>query len=166
MASIPSGGQEERPQIVPRRNRPQENKKPKNGKEPRAVGIVQFSGSSKGTLIPVAILIDGKFYDASAYKADPIPMALESGTVYEAEQTGDPDGLFVVNGALHSQSAGSAHPWVGTGTYLPPGTEAPKDSRKAEDVPVGMGGSSDDEPPRLTRKGESKTAGTPDSKAP
>ncbi len=126
---------------------------------------MQFSGSSKGTLIPVAILIDGKFYDASAYKADPVPMALESGTVYEAEQTGDPDGLFVVNGALHSQSAGSAHPWVGTGTYLPPGTEAPKDSRKAEDVPVGMGGSSDDEPPRLTRKGESKTAGTSDSKA-
>jgi hypothetical protein len=165
MAAIPSGGQEERPQIVPRRNRPQENKKPKNGKEPRAVGIVQFSGSSKGTLIPVAILIDGKFYDASAYKADPIPMALESGTVYEAEQTGDPDGLFVVNGALHSQSAGSAHPWVGTGTYLPPGTEAPKDSRKAEDVPVGMEGSSDDEPPRLTRKGESKTTGTSDSKS-
>ena len=166
MAAIPSGGQEERPQIVPQRNRPQENKKPKNGKEPRAVGIVQFSGSSKGTLIPVAILIDGKFYDASAYKADPVPMALESGTVYEAEQTGDPDGLFVVNGALHSQSAGSAHPWVGTGTYLPPGTSAPKDSRKAEDVPVGMGGNSDDEPPRLTRKGGSKTAGTPDSKAP
>jgi hypothetical protein len=165
-AATPSAGQEERPQIVPQRNRPQENKKPKNGKEPRAVGIVQFSGSSKGTLIPVAILIDGKFYDASAYKADPVPMALESGTVYEAEQTGDPDGLFVVNGALHSQSAGSAHPWVGTGTYLPPGTSAPKDSRKAEDVPVGMGGSSDDEPPRLTRKGESKTAGTPDSKAP
>ena len=78
MAAIPSGGQEERPQIVPQRNRPQENKKPKNGKEPRAVGIVQFSGSSKGTLIPVAILIDGKFYDASAYKADPVPMALES----------------------------------------------------------------------------------------
>ena len=97
---------EERPQIVPRRSRPQENKKPKNGKEPRAVGIVQFSGGSKGTLIPVAILIDGKFYDASAYKADPVPMALEPGTVYEAETTGDPDGLFVVNGALHSQSRG------------------------------------------------------------
>ena len=164
-AATPSAGQEERPQIVPQRNRPQENRKPKNGKEPRAVAVVQFSGSSKGTLIPVAILIDGKFYDASAYKADPVPMALESGTVYEAEQTGDPDGLFVVNGALHSQSAGSAHPWVGTGTYLPPGTSAPKDSRKAEDVPVGMGGSSDDEPPRLTRKGEPKTAGTSDSKA-
>jgi hypothetical protein len=129
------------------------------------VGVVQFNGSNKGTLIPVAILIDGKFYDASAYKADPIPMALESGTVYEAEQTGNPDGLFVVNGALHSQSAGSAHPWMGTGTYLPPGTETPKDSRKAEDVPVGMGGSSDDGPPRLTRKGESKTAGPSDSKS-
>ena len=159
----PRGGQEERPQIVPQRNRPQENKKPKNGKEPRAVGIVQLSGSSKGTLIPVAILIDGKFYDASAYKADPVPMALESGTVYEAERTGESQGLFTVIGALHSKNTGSANPWVGTGSYLPNGTEAPKNTRKAEDVPVGME-NSDDEPPRLTRKGESKTAGTPDSK--
>jgi len=30
-----------------------------------------------------------KFHDASVYKADPVPMALESGTVYEAEQAGE-----------------------------------------------------------------------------
>jgi hypothetical protein len=155
-----SQGQEDRPLIVPQKNLPRENKKPKNGKEPRAVGIVQFSNGNKGTLIPVAILINGKFYDASAYKADPVPMALESGTVYEAELAGDPDGLFTVNGALHSQSPGSTHAWVGTGIYLPPGTAAPKDTRKAEDVPVGLGGSSgEDEPPRLTR-GSSKPAGS------
>ena len=155
-AVAPCMGQEERPQIAPQRNRPQENKKPKKGKEPRAVGILQLSGG-KGTLIPIAILIDGRFYDASAYKADPIPMALESGTVYEAERAGDTQGLFTVNGALHSKTVGSANPWVGTGTYLPQGAEAPKATRKAEDVPVGLDNSGD-EPPKLTRKGSSKPA--------
>ena len=155
--------QEDRPQIVPQRNRPQENKKPKKGKEPRAVGILELNSSGKGTLVPVAILIDGRFYDATVYKADPVPMALESGTVYEAEEAGDSRGLFTINGALHSKSTGSAKPWVGTGTYLPKGTEAPKTTRKAEDVPVGLDDSGGDEPPRLTRKDASKPAAGSDS---
>jgi hypothetical protein len=152
-----SAGQEGRPEIAPHRlpqaNLPQANKKPK-GKDPRAVGILQLNGS-KGTLVPVAILIDGRFYDASAYKADPIPMALESGTVYEVEREGDSQGFFTVNGALHSTTAGSANPWVGSGTYLPPGAEAARSTRKAENVPVGLNDNGD-EPPRLTRK-ESST---------
>ncbi len=143
-------------------NKPPETKKAKKGKSPRAVGILQLSSSGKGTLIPVAILIDGKFYDASVYKADPIPMALESGTVYEAEQGGDPQGLFTINGALHSKSPGSVNPWLGSGTYLPEGTDAPKTTRKAEDVPVGLDNSGDG-PPRLTRKDASKAAATPDA---
>jgi hypothetical protein len=140
--------------------KPAEIKKPKKVKGPRAVGLVELSGSGKATLIPVAILVDGKFYDASAYKADPIPMALESGTVYEAEQSGDSQGLFTVNGALHSKSPASAQPWIGSGTYLPQGAETPKATRKAEDVPVGLNDSGD-EPPRLKRS--SKTGGTPDA---
>ena len=144
-------------------NKPQESKKLKKGKEPRAVGLLEFNSGGKETLVPIAILIDGKFYDASAYKADPTPMALESGTVYEAEQAGDPQGLFTVNGALHSKSAGSAHPWVGSGSYLPQGMEAPKNTRKAEDVPVGLDISGGDEPPRLTRKGAAKPTATPDA---
>jgi hypothetical protein len=145
---------------VPQKNKPEENKKPKNGKEPRAVGVLQLSSGGKGTLVPVAILIDGRFYDASAYKADPVPMALESGTVYEAERSGDSQGLFTVNGALHSKNSAGAHPWLGTGTYLAQGAEAPKTTHKAEDVPVGLD-SSGDAPPRLTRKDGSKPAGSP-----
>ena len=160
--AVRSQGQAERPQILPQKNKPQENKKPKNGKEPRAVGVLQLSSGGKATLVPVAILIDGRFYDASAYKADPIPMALESGTVYEAEQSGDAQGLFTVNAALHSKNSAGEHPWVGTGTYLPQGAEALKTTRKAEDVPVGLD-SSGDAPPRLTRKDGSKPAGSPDS---
>jgi hypothetical protein len=139
-----------------------EVKKPKKVKGPRAVGLVQLSGSGKATLIPVAILVDGRFFDASAYKADPVPMALESGTVYEAEQAGDSQGLFTVNGALHSKSPANQQPWIGSGTYLPQGAEAPKATRKAEDVPVGLNDNGD-EPPRLTRKETSKPAGAPDA---
>jgi hypothetical protein len=157
VAAVGGAGQEERPQIIPQKNRPQENKKPKKGKEPRAVGVVQLSGS-KGTLIPVAILIDGRFYDAGAYKADPVPMAIDVGTVYEVEQAGDSQGLFTVNGALHSQTVANGPPWKGTGTFLPQGADAPKDRRKAEDVPVGLDKSGGDEPPRLTRKDSSKAS--------
>src|SRR5438270_8723974 len=53
-------------------------------KGPRATALVVLPAKGKARLIPVAIMVDGHFYDASAYKADPVPMALEPGTVYEA----------------------------------------------------------------------------------
>jgi hypothetical protein len=164
---VAQGGRPElkRPEEVPQERPPEKKKK---GKDPRAIGVLQLNGN-KGTLVPVAILIDGRFYDASAYKADPVPMALESGTVYEAERAGDSQGLFTVIGALHSKSPGSSNPWVGTGSFLPNGTEGPKSKRKAEDVPVGLDSSDSDAPPRLTRQGPSKAAAsspTPASPAP
>ena len=158
-------GQDEQPLIIPRRTIPLGTQKPR-GPEPRAVAVVQLNGG-KGTLIPVAILINGRFFDASAYKADPVPMALETGTVYELERAGDSQGLFTVNGALHSTTPGNAHPWVGTGSFLAPGKEAPKDTRKAEDVPIGLKDTGD-EPPRLTRQESSKSgaSGSGGSSAP
>jgi hypothetical protein len=156
---------------MPQLKRPQDDtaekpaEKPKKKvKGPRAIGLVRLSSGGTGTLIPIAILVDGKFYDASVYKADPVPMALESGTVYEVEQSGSSQGLFTISGALHSKTAGSPHPWTGSGAYLPNGTEAKKSTRKAEDVPVGLDKSSGDEPPRLTRGNASKPV-APDSKA-
>jgi hypothetical protein len=163
--AVPSAAAQGKPQLkrpldIPEEKLPEEKKPKKKVKGPRAVGLLQLTSSGKGTLIPVAILIDGKFYDASVYKADPIPMALESGTVYEAEQAGDSLGLFTISGALHSKTAGSSYPWLGAGSYLPQGTEAPKSTRKAEDVPVGLGTSSagGDERPRLTRGSADKPA--------
>ncbi len=160
-----SEAQEDRPQINPQRNRPQDNKKPKKGKEPRAIGVLQFNKAGKATLTPVAILIDGKFYDADEYKADPVPMALERGTVYEAVKEGDSQGLFTVNAALHGTSAGTSHSWIGSGTFAPQGSETPKTSHKAENVPVGID-SSGDEPPRLVRKGGSSSSNPDSSSAP
>ncbi len=151
--------QDERPQITPG-----ERKGPrKKDAGPRAVGVLQLAANSKSTLVPIAILIGGKFWDATAYKADPIPMALETGTVYEAERAGSSMGLFTVSSALHSKAANVPSPWIGTGQWLPAGSETAKTALKAETAPVGIDTS--DHPPRLTRDPQ-KVAPPPASSAP
>ena len=62
----------------------------------------------QGVSGPGRDFMNGKFWDASAYKADPVPMALEPGNVYEVEQTGSSLGLFTVNSALHSNAQNTA----------------------------------------------------------
>src|SRR5436309_9349018 len=80
----------------------QYSKKRQVSKGPRAVGVLELAGNGKAHLVPVTVMIDGKFYDAGAYKADPVPMALQSGTVYEALKSGVSQGLFTVAGADHA----------------------------------------------------------------
>ena len=108
--------------------------------------------SGKARLIPIAILIDGKFYDASAYKADPVPFALDSEVVYEASETGVSKGLFTVSGALHSQNN-----WIGEGTWQVAGS-APKKKVVKEEKP-----NLDDDsgPPVLRKKGASNSSTPP-----
>jgi hypothetical protein len=140
-----AAAQEERPQITPG-----ERKVPrKKDAGPRAVGLLQMGANGKVSLVPIAILIGGKFWDASAYKADPVPMALEPGTVYEAERAGSSLGLFTINSALQSRTVNTQIPWIATGKWVPGGSETAKTELKAETAPVGIDKS--DEPPRLTR---------------
>jgi hypothetical protein len=136
--------QEERPQIMPSERRAPQKK----DSGPRAVAVLRMAANGKTSLVPIAILINNKFWDASAYKADPVPMALDSGTVYEGEQTGSSLGLFTVSNALHSNAASTQAPWIGTGSWHPNGTEEPKKSQKTDNVPVGM--NTEEQPPRLS----------------
>jgi len=144
--------QEDRPQIMPGERKPSGKKKDVG---PRALALLRLTADGKASLVPITILINGKFWDASAYKAAPIPMALESGTVYEAEQAGSSMGLFTVGAALHSNAASAPTPWIGTGSWLPAGAEAANQPHKAESVPLGIGNG--DEPPRLTRNPSKET---------
>ena len=140
-----AGAQEERPQITPGERKVARKKEA----GPRALAVLQMAANGKATLLPVVILVDGKYFDATAYKADPVPMALETGTVYEAEHTGSSVGLFTVSSALHSNAVNVASPWLGTGNWLPGGRDDTKKELKADVVPVGIDNS--DAPPRLTR---------------
>src|ERR1700682_3263379 len=69
-------------------------------KGPRALGLLELAANGKAHLLPVTIMTDGKFYDAGAYKANPVPMALDPETVYEGLKSGVSQGLFTVSGAL------------------------------------------------------------------
>ena len=91
-------------------------------KGPRAVALLELAANGKGHIVPVVIMDEGKFYDASAYKAAPVPMALDSGTVYEAEKTGVSLGLFSVSGALHTND----NRWIGAGTWEAAGSTPKK----------------------------------------
>jgi len=96
---------------------------------PRALGVLQLAANGKAHLIAVTIMVDGKFYDAGAYKADPVPMALQPGTVYEALKTGVSQGLFVVSGAFYDNKNG----WLADGKWRSNSQiEADKAKTKAE----------------------------------
>ena len=150
-----SAAQESTPEIVPLKK----EHRTKKDLGPRALGLLRMTPSGKATLIPVMIEINGKFYDASAYKADPVPMALESGIVYEGEKTGTALGLFTINSALHSLAANADVPWLATGAWLAAGSEAPKSGMKAEVVPKGI--ETTDAPPRLTKSETSSNSAPP-----
>jgi hypothetical protein len=124
--------------------------RPKADKGPRALALLELAPNGKGHLVPIVIMIDGEFYDASAYKAAPVPMALDTGTVYEAERTGTSLGLFTVNGALQ----GTSKTWLGAGTWLPAGSAPRKTAQKAESKPRGIDMDEENKPPVLHRRSE------------
>ena len=111
--------------------------------------------NSKARLIPITILINGQYFDASAYKAAPVPMALWSDTVYEAMRTGVSQGLFTVTGALQQKGAKDATEWLGEGTWQT--TEALKAKAAKKLQPTEPRGMNEDEgPPVLRRSGAEK----------
>jgi len=137
-------------------------RKAKRDKGPRALGLLELSADGKARLIPIAIMIDGKFYDAGAYKASPVPLALWGETVYEAERTGVSQGLFTVGDAI---KAGDS--WFGDGKWQPAGSAAKKHTEKKPKLDDDDAG-----PPRLRRPDSDKPnastppAAPPEAKAP
>ena len=128
-------------------------------KGPRALGLVELAPNGKAHLIPITILSEGKFYDAGAYKAAPVPMALEPRTVYEAFRSGVSQGLFTVTDVRQLKTA-----WVADGTWLPAGAAPPKTGHSAEAKPI-MGDS--EAPPKLRRGAEKPVpASSPDETKP
>jgi hypothetical protein len=128
---------------------------------PRALGLLELATNGKAHLVPVTIMIGRKFYDAGAYKADPVPMALQPQTVYEALKSGVSQGLFTVRGAGHSQQG-----WFGNGTWRSTADiEAEKARAKADAAKKAKQGPPPEQqvggPPKLTRGGEASKASPP-----
>jgi len=120
-------------------------------KGPRALGLIELAANGKAHLIPITIMYDGRFYDAGAYKAAPVPMALESGTVYEAVKSGVSQGLFTVAGAAHAGPN-----WVGEGTWKSAEQLAAAAAKK-EALQTKPAEPESDRPPVLRRSGSEKS---------
>jgi hypothetical protein len=140
-------------------------KKRQVSKGPRAVGVLQLAANGKAHLVPVTIMIDGKFYDAGAYKADPVPMALQPETVYEAMKSGVSQGLFTVSGAMAPDTG-----WIADGRWRSTAdikADAERNraeaAKKAYKAPEEVSG-----PPKLRRAPSSgdQTSSTPASSTP
>ncbi len=111
---------------------------------PRAIAVIEWDAKGVPRLVPISIMIEGKWYDASLYKADPVPMALEPDTVYEATRNGDAVGLFTITGVQQFQGA-----WYAAGRWQE-GIEPPKKETKSEPKPEAK---EEDDRPRLHRPG-------------
>jgi hypothetical protein len=131
-------------------------------KGPRAVALLQLAANGKAHLVPITIMINGRFYDAGAYKADPIPMALQPETVYEVEKTGVSQGIFTVAGAFHIKNQG----WAADGKWRTNAAiEAEKTRAKADRERRDQKAPADQElggPPRLKRGQEAPPQGPAD----
>jgi hypothetical protein len=101
-------------------------------------------------------MVDGKYYDAGAYKAAPVPMALWSETVYEGVLTGVSQGLFTVTGALQRKDANEGVEWMAEGTWQSASSLKAKAAIKKPRVSVPRGMNDDDGPPVLRRAGSEK----------
>jgi hypothetical protein len=143
-------------------------RRPPADKGPRALGLLELAANGKAHLVAVTIMLDGRFYDAGAYKADPVPMALHSETVYEAVKSGVSQGLFIVSGAMHDHDKGA---WIADGKWRSTAeieaekarakAEAEKRAPKAPPPEQQIGG-----PPKLKRSPDTQSSSPAATNAP
>jgi hypothetical protein len=124
-------------------------KKSKRG--PRALAVVEFLPGGSARLVPIALWIDDRFYDASLYGSNPEPMAIQPETVYEVTDYGEPTGLFTV--LTPKEVNGS---WLADGRWKPQYAFDQKLAEQAAKQPKQKPVSNpDDDRPTLRRSGSS-----------
>src|SRR5690349_13036010 len=123
----------------------------KKNSGPRALAVVTWNGDSAipepGTsvLTPVAILVEGRFYDAELYQAQPEPLAVDAGVIYDVFKNGDPIGTFNIGGSRQDKGV-----WYGLGRFdakKEKSAQAAKSTSPAPSAPA----EGDDDRPKLRR---------------
>jgi len=124
-----------------------QSKKPAKG--PRAIAVLESTPQGL-RLVPISMVIEGKFYDASLYRANPVPFALDAGNVYIVQRAGEAIGDFTVTSP--AQIAGGA--WIGEGKWMSnEDRKKQEESRARESIPA-KPAEEKDEPPVLRRGGK------------
>ena len=118
----------------------------------RATGLLELttdaSGNATSRIIPITILDNGRFYDASIYQSRPRPMALENGVVYEAQKSGVAVGYVTLYAGERAQGS-----WLAMGRWQPVTQTA-----SAPPPPPPSPANSGDDRPKLHRGGDQQPA--------
>jgi hypothetical protein len=98
-----------------------------SGTHLRSTAILEYTGDLKemkqSRLVPIAIWDGAQYQPGGLYLAQPAPLAVLSGTQYELQDSGKPEGFFNIRDA--EDLAGL---WIGVGSYEappPPKAKAP-----------------------------------------
>ncbi|MBB6145508.1 hypothetical protein HNQ77_003469 [Silvibacterium bohemicum] len=121
----------------------------KDAKTPtlRATAVLEYTGDVTrpvaSRLVPLAVWDGSTYQPGGLYMAQPVPMAVESGTQYELELAGVPKGLFDVKAA--ADVSGS---WIAIGAYQKPVSPKASKLRASKNQPqfVHDAGYDDDKP--------------------
>lgn len=91
----------------------------KGGPPPlRATAVYEWTGAlhkpGASRLIPIAVFDGENYQPGGLYLAEPAPLAVESGTIYELEKAGTPEGLIELDSAAKLENT-----WIGLGKWQP-----------------------------------------------
>ena len=95
-------------------------------------------------LTPVAIRVEGRYYDAELFQAQPEPFAIDPGVLYDVLKNGEAIGTFTIGAAREHNNV-----WYGTGSFEKKG--AKEQSAKAAPTKPATPAEPEDERPKLRR---------------
>ena len=130
----------------------------------RSVAVLEWTGDRNRPnamrLVPVSLFDGERLQDAGLYLARPVPLALDSGTEYEVEGSGLPQGWFDIAGAREIGTD-----WFGFGKWKPYVPPPPKKLHPSRNPPTVVRDKSDDEDkPHFVRRDQTtqpqSTSGT------
>jgi hypothetical protein len=119
----------------------------------RATAVLEYAGDltkpAVVRLVPVAVWDGERYQPGGLYMAQPVPLTVESGTVYELLDAGASKGLFDVTAAANVQGS-----WVATGMYQKPASPKVSKLKPSKTLPqfVKDSGASDDGKPHFAHR--------------
>jgi hypothetical protein len=124
----------------------------------RAIGVLEWTGDrnhpNATRLVPVSLFDGEHLQDGALYLARPVPLALDSGTEYEVQGSGVPQGWFDIDGAREIGSD-----WFGFGKWKPYVPPPPKKLHPSRYPPIVVHDkSADSDKPHFVRRDQSNSS--------
>lgn len=133
--------------------------KPAETAKLRSIAVLEWTGDrnhpNATRLVPISLFDGNHLQDGALYLARPVPLALDSGTEYEVESSGLPQGWFDVAGA--SQIGGN---WIGIGKWKPYIPPPPKKLHPSHNPPVVVHEKNDADKPHFVRRDQTAQSST------